>query len=225
VPLTFKNLQDDVLGWIDEGDNTTAPEITLSRVKSALNAANQKRASARRWRFMAATPLTLTLVPGTRTYALDSTVAIPIYFWNDSTNRPLTELNPELVHSRNYSGGGGSETLASLYGGESQDGDYVLGHQSITLVWTPATADVISYGFYRLPAVMTLDADLPDIPFPHSQILVNDALIKMATYNEDLGAKVPIWVEERDDLQAAFDMAFGQENSQFAIPRYVHYIP
>ena len=222
--LTFQNLQDEVLGWLDEGDNTDAPDASIARVQTALNQANAKRVSARRWRFMLQEPaLTFTLVPGTRTYALDATVAIPVYFWNDTQNVPLTEFDPESVPSRNYQSGG---LIDDYFASGPQDMGYTLGHQSINLTYTPASADVISYGFYKLPTEMDDDADLPDIPYPHSRILVYDALLTMAVYNEDIsGAKLAEWREERKEMQEALDSAFGQENSQWTQGRYITYIP
>jgi hypothetical protein len=47
---------------------------------------------------------------------------------------------------------------------------------------------------------MTRDFDQPDIPFPHSLVLVYDALLDMATYSELDSESVNIWREKRQDL-------------------------
>jgi hypothetical protein len=77
---TFKNLQDQVLAWLDEAGDTGT---TLTLVKNALNNANRLRATQERWSWMKwDTPALLTTVVGQSLYTLHSEFFRPDYFWN-----------------------------------------------------------------------------------------------------------------------------------------------
>jgi hypothetical protein len=67
------------------------------------------------------------------------------------------------------------------------------------LVWknVPTAAETFTYRFFRAPRVMTRDYDKPDLPFPHSNVLVYDALLDLATYNELDSESVNIWRDKQ----------------------------
>jgi len=67
---------------------------------------------------------------------------------------------------------------------------------------TPASdASVIEYRFVKVPHRMTADGDLPDVPFPYSNILVWDALIMIAAYNEVDSEASNVWKANRDNWE------------------------
>lgn len=68
----------------------------------------------------------------------------------------------------------------------------------------PNSADTIEYRFFRQPLTLVNDGDLPEIPYPHSEILVYDALILFAGYQTDLAEKsLRVWTDIRDRLERA----------------------
>jgi hypothetical protein len=101
-------------------------------------------------------------------------------------------------------------------------GEYGRSYQQLYLLDVPDSADVISYKFYRLPTPLVADNDLPDIPPPHADILVFDALLLMAGYIPDISkASLGVWSEMRDKLERsmAYDLLDGR--SVAAQPRYI----
>ncbi len=111
----------------------------------------------------------------------------------------------------------GSTTLLELAPGE-------LGrmHPRIELNLLPTTADVIEYKFYRQPLKMYYDNDVPDIPPPHSQILVWDTLMLFGGYNTDIRPQnIAIWKEMRDRMDLAMREDFLEGNEVDAMPRLI----
>lgn len=60
------------------------------------------------------------------------------------------------------------------------------------------------YRFYRKPTVLSHDNDIPDIPYPFSRVLVFDALLELATYNDS--AAPQFWLAQ----QAIWDKQLRQ---------------
>lgn len=60
---------------------------------------------------------------------------------------------------------------------------------------------VIQYRFLRSPRIMSGDGDLPDVPFPQCNILVWDALIMSAAYNEVDSEASNVWKTQRDNWE------------------------
>lgn len=77
---TFKNLQDQVLAWLDEANDTGT---TLTLVKNALNNANKMRSTQERWSWMKwDTPVVFNTVANQQLYTLHQEYFRPDYFWN-----------------------------------------------------------------------------------------------------------------------------------------------
>lgn len=223
MALTFLDLQNKVLGWLNGGTASTADVDQLAQVKEALIEADVERATEQRWPFMVTEPpLTFNLVPGQRTYTLDATFHIPIYFWNQTQKAPLTQYPEEAVPTRDYQGG----LIDDYFVSNPQYGGFLLRGQTITLLWTPSTADVIEYQFYHLPVEMSADADSPNIPYPQSRVLIYDALLRMSAHEEDLSqAKLDQWEKRQEKWDTSLRETYGQENNQWTVPYRVNYIP
>lgn len=87
--LTFKNLQDNVLTFLDQAGETG---VGLDLVKYAIQQAHEKRTTAERWSFMLwSTPVTLTFVQGQRNYVLHPEALMLTDFWNTSTEEVMRE--------------------------------------------------------------------------------------------------------------------------------------
>lgn len=227
MALTRLQLETKVLMWLDELDEDGAADnanpITRARVQEALAEANVTRATEQKWPFMVSEEeKTLTLVSGQRSYTLDATFHIPIFFWNDSTNSPLTEFREDNVSSRDYAGG----VVDSFFSTSPQYGSYVIKGSTLELLWTPSSADTIRYGFYRLPEEMPEDDSYPDIPYPHSRVLIYDALLAVTAYQDDVSAtKRDLWMEKQETHATALREAHGQANSVYTAPETITYIP
>lgn len=89
--LTYKNLQDKVLNWLDEtGDTST----TLVLVKNALTNAHKKRIAQERWPFMVwGSPELINIVAGQQVYTLHPEYLRPVYFWNRTQLDYVTQYN------------------------------------------------------------------------------------------------------------------------------------
>ncbi|HYE78033.1 MAG TPA: hypothetical protein VEI97_08610 [bacterium] len=100
--------------------------------------------------------------------------------------------------------------------------EYARQYRQIELLRTPTSADTIEYVFFRQPRKMVSDNDLPDIPSPHAQILVWDALILFSGYNTDLPAQaVQVWHGLQQEMEANMRRLWLEGTAQEAHPRYI----
>jgi len=94
---TYKNLQDEVLAWLDEvGDTGT----TRTLVQNGLNNANRLRATQERWTWMKwDSPVTFSTVIGKEVYPLHQEFFRPYYFWNQTQADFIQEHNDSTLAS------------------------------------------------------------------------------------------------------------------------------
>lgn len=86
---TYKNLQDEVLAWLD--DTSTS---TRTLVKNSLNQQHQKRLTSYDWWFMLwPDAVTFSSVVNQTRYSLHSEFYKPYYFFNQTTKSYLVEMN------------------------------------------------------------------------------------------------------------------------------------
>lgn len=113
-----------------------------------------------------------------------------------------------------------ADTLLSMLPGE-------LGrsYQQLTLLYEPAEGDEIEYRFYRTPKDLENDYDIPLIPFPYSKILVWDALLIFAAYDNQLSnIRASEWRARVIAIEQSMQAAFLDAQSITARPRLVRYI-
>lgn len=85
---TFRHLRDQVLKWIDELGETTTEDI----VKEVMNQAHSQRCTEKSWNFMLyPVAQTFTTVAGQRLYTLHQEFNRPLYFYNRTQKKFLTE--------------------------------------------------------------------------------------------------------------------------------------
>ncbi len=68
-------------------------------------------------------------------------------------------------------------------------------YPQIRLLKDPDAADTIEYRFYKKPTVLSNDNDIPDIPYPFSRVLIYDAALLIASYDET--REPPAWKEQQ----------------------------
>ena len=90
----------------------------------------------------------------------------------------------------------GGTTMLTLLAAE--DGKQ---YPTIEFLETPPTARTYSYTFNRTPRTLSNDTDIPETPFPFSEIHVYDVLLDLTGYNSDTDAKHQrLWKSRYDEL-------------------------
>lgn len=91
---------------------------------------------------------------------------------------------------------------------------------------TATGLDEIEYRFYRQPMILVNDYDIPDLPFPHTQILVYDALVQMSGYLTEANPQtLQVWRMKQMEAQVSLYQAYGTEGQTLeATPTYVRYL-
>lgn len=115
----------------------------------------------------------------------------------------------------------GGSTLLVLTASE-----YGKSYPIIRLLNAPTSTDTIEYRFRRKPLVMSSDNDIPDLPFPYSNLLVFDALLQVAGYNEVPDTSVQHWRKMQSEWETAlFSELIGTSTlgaqAQLAISAYL----
>lgn len=88
----------------------------------------------------------------------------------------------------------GADTVINLTSTE-----YMKKYPVLKFVGVPTQAESCVYRYYRQPRVLSRDFDTFDIPFPHSGIILYDALLDLATYSELDSESVNIWRDKQQE--------------------------
>jgi hypothetical protein len=199
--LTFANLQTKVLGWLDESEDNT---VVLANIKEALAQANTQRAVQHEWPFMLVSPTTLSLVVGQTDYTLASDFHIPRYFYNTTLGRPLHQRQRRHL-----------PLDSAPWRTSAIEGDFELHGNTLSLLYKPTSTDTIEYQYFRQPAELSADNDVPDLPYPHSRILIYDALLELALYSEDITPeKIALWQKRQMEMEANLYAAYLDGNTR-----------
>lgn len=123
----------------------------------------------------------------------------------------------------------GTMTLTSLVDGAilltllaSEQG---RSYQQIKLLANPSGTQSCEYQFYRQPSTLSADNDRPDIPTPFEDLLVYDALLSFAAYNQYDVATVALWKAERDELLLALQQTYSDAKALESATNYTVYVP
>lgn len=74
-------------------------------------------------------------------------------------------------------------------------------YPTLEFIETPSEPRTYLYTAQRTPRTLTEDTDIPDTPYPYSEIHVYDTLLDMTTYNSELGTKEQrLWQARYDKL-------------------------
>lgn len=114
----------------------------------------------------------------------------------------------------------GTLTLLTLFPEE-----YGRSYRQLEMLRVPDAGDTIEYRFFRQPSILSNNTDIPDIPPPFQEIVVYDALIRMAGYNTELNPQsVKVWEEQRDLLLEGMEQSQLEGQAIGAEVRYVRYM-
>lgn len=199
MALTFAELKSRVLAWMDDSSNTGSLSTIVGY---ALNDANAQRATEYNWRFMKADATTSFTCTSATSYTLSTSVGKPLYFYNTNQKRFVT-----IVPDRNI-------TINDLQNDQLTYNTAIRAelrgeNQTLHFLTPPAVGDVITYDYYKLPTMMTSDGDYPDIPFPHSLVLVWDTLINLKAYTLEPDA-ITIWQDNQQKALTSLYTQFGE---------------
>lgn len=114
----------------------------------------------------------------------------------------------------------GAVTLLMLLNAE-----YGRSYQQIKLLANPSGAQTAEYQFYRQPSTLVADNDRPDIPTPFEELLVYDALLSFAAYNEYDPSVVNLWGREQGEILLALQQTYSDARALSAATNYTGYIP
>lgn len=211
--MTFKQLQDRVLAYLDEeGDDNTH----LTNVKNSLNGANVRRCGEYDWRFLIEDGTPFVTVAGQQDYALPADFGRPYYFFDRRREEFLRELPPrglnELVIQDAAEARSHESLLYTLRGNNT----------TLRLLYKPIGGSTIAFEYYRLPTTMVDDSDVADIPAPYDEVLVWDALIDMKAYNAELET-MEFWHRNQQKAELGLYDAYGDwAPSQGGIAQYIN---
>lgn len=96
--------------------------------------------------------------------------------------------------------------------------------RQIYLLDSPTVGRVIEYDFWKMPASLEEDNDVPSIPAPFSRILVYDALLSTTGYSRATQNEIRRWEEKQMELQHSLDAAYDEGTTNAAQANYIHYI-
>jgi hypothetical protein len=98
--------------------------------------------------------------------------------------------------------------------------DFARIYPQIRLYADGVTGETGSYRFYRKPRVLSLDNDIPEIPFPFSHILVYDALLELYTYND--ATPPQWWAKQQADWELQLNQTYQEGEMEGAETRAIN---
>lgn len=206
VGLDFEDLQQRCLAWLDDESNDGT---LLTNVKNALNDANAQRATEFDWPFMKANIPTTTSIGSSQTIGLPIDVRKLVYVYNVTQDK-LIKIVPER-HIRGddflYSDASQNRTVDNR---ATLRGPINSSTSALTLEFfaPPTSGDILRIDYYRYPTIMSAATDYPDLPFPHSQLLVWDALLNLKAYALEPDA-ISVWQDNQQRALASLYHSFG----------------
>jgi len=226
---TYLQMQNKALGWLDDAGDS---DRMRAMVQQVLNDANIARATEYPWTFMRATS-TLTVTSG------NPIVALPADFYRAwQIQVPGTNEFAMEIPARSIQELGPNPSLApwpynTLYGLQtpfyydtttvtSGDPPVTETRKAIVLVISPTSSSTLTLKYYKNPTEMTLDGDYPDIPWPHSQVLVYDALLDLKAYAAESSELLPFWIRRRDDALRRLYESQKSDQTLGSWGQYVH---
>jgi hypothetical protein len=103
--------------------------------------------------------------------------------------------------------------------------EYGRQYPQFELLSLPDRTETLNYRFYRQPLELVADNDIPEIPAPHSKILVWDALLQFAAYNSDADPKaVAVWHDNQKIAEAILMETYLEGQTVEATIRRVRHI-
>lgn len=207
--MTFKELQDATLALMDEeGDTGTV----LTNVKTFINSALLARATERKWSFMLSGDTTVSLGAGSSDLTLPADFGVLHYLKDPETGRLLVQLPQNERFEEPYIPEWDVSTLKGR-------GDFVLYGDTITLFTFVGPKD-FTVKYYRVPARLVNDTDVPDFPEKWHELLIWDAVIGLKGYHGEL-ENIEYLLERQRRLEQSLYVSNFKSDSVGAQPERV----
>ena len=95
-------------------------------------------------------------------------------------------------------------------------------YPTIEFVNPPSETFTVEYRYFKRARVLTRDNDIPDLPYPMSNILIYDALLELATYNELDSESVNIWREKQREWLDNMYLSTLEGNTVGGVTERIH---
>lgn len=199
--MTFKQLQDAVLAWMDEEEDDGT---VLTNVKNALNSVQDTLLVKHKWPFLLSEAQTLTLTPNVLSYDMPADFGQLHYM--TSNGRVLRQV-----------------AVVDMLADDviETEGDYIVRGSTVEFLAAPA-ADV-SYRYFRQATEMVDDADEPTLPVGHHHLLVWSALLALKAYNAETENQSFFETQQAEALNSLYATHLLQANTIGARNRYIRY--
>lgn len=99
--------------------------------------------------------------------------------------------------------------------------EYAKQYPVLRFITIPTESETLSYRYFRNPKVLEYDYQIPNIPFPESGIVVYDALLDLATYNEIDSESVNIWRAKQEQFLQNLYLEKLDGDSVAGLPREI----
>ena len=100
--------------------------------------------------------------------------------------------------------------------------EYGRSYQQMMILSVPTAGETVAYRFYRKPRELSAAGDMTDIPPPFERVLVYDALLLMAAYDNRLdGGRSGLWRAYRDELDMQLRQSQLEGQTLGAQARYI----
>lgn len=206
MALTFLEMQNKVLGWLDD---TSDSDRMRDMCKQVLNDSYLARTTEYPWPFMRkSTTLSPTTVGGS-VFALPADFYRPCSLQIPGTNQWMTEVS---MRGRQQIGPDPAAVTASSVYGSVYGVSYPFYYDSTTVSGLPRRSVVcldtgqvpttITCLYYYYPSEMSANTDTCVIPSPHEQLLVYDAVIDLKAYASESVDLIPLMARKRDEALA-----------------------
>jgi hypothetical protein len=196
--FTFADLRKQVMRWLDALDDYNQGTGVDELVKQQLNEAALARASQYPWPFMKGT-YRVTIGFGQRRYTLPGNIGRLLYVWSPTHRRFCTRVPDRHLDDLNLDPTGTSGSGLFM--------PYEMQGNSLVFYEDPPAAEDLQIGFFRTPSKLLNDTDIPDLPYPHSRLLVWDALLDLKTYARESEAS-SLWMAKQQAAEHALWQAF-----------------
>lgn len=195
--FTFGDLRMQVLRWLDGVEDYNTGSTLDLLVAQQVNEAHLARCSEYPWPFRR-TDYNLPVTGAQRRYTMPGNIDRLLYLWSPKTNRFCTRIPDRHL----------DETGIRLDGTGGSDAYQPFEIRGSTLLFlVPPSDDTLLMGYFKSAQKLTNLTDIPLLPYPHSRLVVWDALLDLKSYATELGA-APLWERKQQEAEHKLYAAF-----------------
>jgi hypothetical protein len=205
--FTFGDLRTQVLRWLDGfPDFNTGSTLDLL-VAQQVNEAHVARCSEYPWPFLRV-DYNLAVTGASRRYTLPGNVGRLLYLWSPTDNRYCTRVPDRHLDEQGVRFDGVAN--ADLYR------PFELRGSTLYFFENPIDDDLL-VGYFKSPQKLINLTDIPTIPYPHSRLLVWDALLDLKSYATELSAG-PLWERKQQEAEHKLYAAYVEGQTLGGVP-------